>query len=325
MATMRFGGEPLPGLPFIGSGKVRDSYGFSDQRFAAQRLVVASHRVSVFDIVLNGLVPLKGEVLTAINIFWRQKFAGDCEHDLFRYGADIDECLPPHLRGNPDLQKRAVVVHSRQMYPIEAIVRGYLTGTGYQAYRETGMVCGHMLPPGLTDGARLPEPIFTPTTKAEEGHDEHITIQDFRRIFGKAGTAIERLSLFLYSKASQHAAERGIIIADNKNECGKRLVLCDEVLTPDSSRFWKKNEWEAAQKEGKVPQAYDKQYVREWARGHGIHKLDPKNPDDYRKAREHVVPQEVLGETTRLYLEIFKLLVGKSLEEFQREDMNIAA
>ena len=321
--TIRWGGKPIPGLPFIHEGKVRESYGIPQD--PGLRLVVASNRISVFDFVLNAEVPRKGEVLTAMNVFWRNLFAGYCNHDLVAYGSAIDQSLPLHLRSNIELQKCGAVIRAENMYSAEMIVRAYLTGTGFLSYQDTGMVCGHDLPRGLQDGARLPLPIFTPTTKADVGHDEHVTIEAFYRRFGNAqAKQLEVLSLDLFRKAREYAASRGIIIADTKFEFGKPLTLCDEVLTPDSSRFWKYSEWEAAQAQGKVPPAYDKQFVRNWARGYCIHKLNPKNPRDYDRVRARVVPQEILEETTRLYLEIFQLLTGKSLEQFQREDMGIA-
>ena len=322
---MDLGPEYVIGLPLVSRGKVRDTYDLGDGLL----LVVASDRISIFDFVLNAVVALKGEVLTAMNIFWKTHVLADFDSDLVAFGADIDGFLPTHLQGNPSLQKRAVVVKKLKMFPVEAIVRGYLTGSGLKAYQDTDphTVCGHVLPAGLHDGSILPKPIFTPTTKATEGHDEHISAQSVEDVYG---SELSRRSLSLYEVAHLYAKQRGITIADTKFEFGQdehgRLRLGDEALTPDSSRFWDVTEWKEASLRSQSPQSHDKQFVREWGKNFRIHQRDPQDQDgDYPWVRGLVVPSEILDQTTAIYLNIFQRLVGKSLQDFQRENMGITA
>ncbi|MDD5726081.1 MAG: phosphoribosylaminoimidazolesuccinocarboxamide synthase [Patescibacteria group bacterium] len=316
--------EPIPGLELINRGKVRDTYalpGHSDKM-----LVVASDRLSIFDFVLPALVPQKGAILTAMNIFWRKMLGDQFAHDLAAYGEKVDEYLPPELHGK-GLMTQATVVRRLEMCDCEAIVRGYLTGSGLKAYNKTQEVCGHRLPPGLQDGDRLPFPIFTPSTKAKEGHDEHITAD---RVAEKYGARIERASLQLYQAAEQFASEKGIILADTKFEWGldpetDKLVLADEVLTPDSSRFWDVLAWQKMQKSQfrSSPTSYDKQRVRDWGKTRGIDKRDPCKPEDVEYVHGLEVPAEVIARTTQIYRYIFWRLTGMKLEKFQLYKMSL--
>jgi phosphoribosylaminoimidazole-succinocarboxamide synthase len=320
----------LQGLRRIHRGKVRDTYEIPPElqlHTAPVRLVLASDRISVYDFVLNAEVEDKGAILTAMNVFWRGSFTG-VQHDLVAFGSQIDRFLPEHLRGNHELQKRAVIAESLQMFPIECIARGYLTGSGITAYRATNphVVCGHTLPDGLTDGDKLPTPIFTPTTKAEVGHDEHVTA---RSVNLKYGPDMETMTLYIYGGTQEVAAARGVIIADTKFEFGRNtkgeILLADEVLTPDSSRFWSVDE-HAARPPGSTPKSYDKQFVRDFAKSIGIDpkKRNPENPDDYAWVRAQAIDRDCLQGTTRIYHEIFERLVGKSLSWFQRQEMDIS-
>lgn len=316
-------GEIVIGLERVRRGKVRDTYQIRPENQiddVPRMLVVASDRISVFDFVLNAQVEDKGEILTALNIFWRLELRGYL-HDLAAYGSVIDQYLPSHLCSKPEIQKRAVVVNTLKMLPIECIVRGYLTGSGLSAYRKDGTVCGHVLPHGLHDGSKLPEPIFTPTTKAEVGHDEHITAQSVREQYGNKP---EMLSLRLYSDASRVAASRRLIIADTKIELSADCIG-DEVLTPDSSRFWDCGEYEHFQKLGQSPPAHDKQFVREYAKSLGIDKRDPKNPSDYEWVRAQRIDPWVLLKTAEIYHGIFLRLTGMTLKKFQQDVLCITA
>ena len=316
------------GLGSASRGKVRDSYILG----TGHLLPIATDRVSIFDFILPAEVPGKGEVLTAMNVFWaRRKLIADrFPQDLIAYGAGIDEHFLPEFRGNPELHKRATVVKKLNMLPVEAIVRGCLTGSGWTAYQETApdhKVCGWSLLPGLRDGDALPAPIFTPTTKAAVGHDEHM---DAGKVQKKFGSGIETEALELFHVANEIALARGIVLADTKFEFGTdpitgKLTLGDERLTPDSSRYWLFTDWEASRKEGRSPTSFDKQFVREWGKTVGIDKLDPKIEDHVRQVRALTVPQEVLERTARIYRYIFFMLTGWRLEKFQREVMGIHA
>lgn len=315
--------ELVSGLNLFSQGKVRDTYNLPGH--PDNLLPVASDRISIFDFVLPALVQDKGAILTAMNVFWRKIVLDPSMQDLVASGSGIDAYLPKALQGDPELQKRALVVKKLEMLLFEAIVRGYLTGSGLKAYRDTGKVCGHRLPEGLQDGSRLPcGTIFTPTTKAEIGHDEHV---DVGSIALEYGGDLEYLSLQVYALAREIALSRGIIIADTKFEWGRdsngRLRLGDEVITPDSSRLWDVKDWERAMHEGRTPQPFDKQYARDWGKGHGVHERDPANPKDVAYVHGLEVPAEVLEQTTRLYRHIFWRLTGQKLEAFQRNQMGI--
>jgi phosphoribosylaminoimidazole-succinocarboxamide synthase len=271
----------------VGSGKVRELYELDHDRL----LLVASDRISTFDVVLPTEIPDKGRVLTGLSGFWF---------------ARTRELLPNHLLAlRPD--GRSTECRRLEMLPIECVVRGYLTGSGWKDYRETGAVCGHVLAEGLRDSDQLPEPIFTPATKAEEGHDENI---DRERAAGLVGQErydeVERTAIDLYRFASEHAAERGILIADTKFEFGLeadgRLVLGDEAFTPDSSRFWPADEYEA----GRAQPSFDKQFVRDYCETLGWDKTDP-GPE---------LPAEVVAGTRARYVEAFERLTGISFDDY---------
>jgi phosphoribosylaminoimidazole-succinocarboxamide synthase len=271
----------------VGSGKVRELYELEDNRL----LLVASDRISTFDVVLPTEIPDKGRVLTALSGFWF---------------ARTRELVPNHLLSlRPD--GRSTECRRLEMLPIECVVRGYLTGSGWKDYRATGGVCGHVLAEGLRDSDQLPEPIFTPATKAEEGHDENIDRARAAELVGPERLdEVERTAIALYRFASEHAAERGILIADTKFEFGLdtegRLVLGDEAFTPDSSRFWPADEYEA----GRPQPSFDKQFVRDYCETLGWDKTDP-GPE---------LPAEVVAGTRARYVEAFERLTGLSFDDY---------
>jgi phosphoribosylaminoimidazole-succinocarboxamide synthase len=311
---------------FRSQGKVRDSYDSSynilcgSQPGVPRMLVVASDRCSIFDFVLNTLIPQKGEVLTALNYFWVTKVIQDmCETDMIACGSRIDGFVPPEYMEKPELQKRATVVRTLPAPEIEDIVRLVLTGSGWKSYQENQTVCGHKLPAGLNDGSLLPYPIYTPTTKAVEGHDVHMSADKAVALYGFQR---ERLAIQVASMIANYAASRGIRMADTKFEfSGNTLV--DEKGTPDSSRFVDEKAWQKAVKAGKFPASLDKQYVREWGKKLGIDKRDPENPEDVAWVHAQEVPADVVEMTTRIYRYIFWRLTGMKLERFQREEMGI--
>jgi len=281
------------------SGKVREMYGFGDQL-----LMVASDRISAFDVVLPTAIPDKGRVLTGLSLFWFAHAGTIAPNHLVT--ADPRQ-FPTQARGNSDLAGRSMLVQRLTMLPIECVVRGYLAGSGWKDYQSTGAVCGHALPPGLQEAAQLPMPLFTPSTKATEGHDVNIDRATAALLIGEGRyDDLQRISLELYSHAARHALERGIIIADTKFEFGidseGRVVLADEVLTPDSSRFWPVDEYEP----GRSPASFDKQYVRDW-----LETLDwdktPPGPE---------IPAEVVDGTRARYVEAYEQLSGESFDEY---------
>jgi phosphoribosylaminoimidazole-succinocarboxamide synthase len=271
----------------VGSGKVRELYELEDDRL----LLVASDRISTFDVVLPTEIPDKGRVLTGLSAFWF---------------ARTRELVPNHLLAlRPD--GRSTECRRLEMLPIECVVRGYLTGSGWKDYRATGAVCGHVLAEGLRDSDQLPEPIFTPATKAEEGHDENIARERAAELVGQERLdEAERTAIALYRFASQRAAEHGILIADTKFEFGLdgegRLVLGDEAFTPDSSRFWPADEYEA----GRPQPSFDKQFVRDYCETLGWDKTDP-GPE---------LPAEVVAGTRARYVEAFERLTGISFDDY---------
>jgi phosphoribosylaminoimidazole-succinocarboxamide synthase len=274
----------------VGSGKVRELYELEDDRL----LLVASDRISTFDVVLPTEIPDKGRVLTGLSAFWF---------------ARTRELVPNHLLAlRPD--GRSTECRRLEMLPIECVVRGYLTGSGWKDYRETGAVCGHILAEGLRDSDQLPEPIFTPATKAEEGHDENIDRERAAELVGQERLdEVEQKAIALYRFASEYAAERGILIADTKFEFGLdgegRLVLGDEAFTPDSSRFWPAHEYEA----GRPQPSFDKQFVRDYCETLGWDKTDP-GPE---------LPADVVAGTRARYIEAFERLTGISFEVYLAE------
>ena len=288
----------LSDLKLLRRGKVRDVYTVDDDSL----LIVATDRISAFDCILPTPIERKGEVLTALSEFWFEQLKDVCANHLIESNV---EAMPLVVQRHAQtLKGRSMLVHRAEVFPVECVVRGYLVGSGWKDYKRTGEVCGHKLPEGLVESAKLPEAIFTPSTKAEEGHDENITEDQVREIIGEEKTALLRdTSLRLYREAEEYARQRGIIIADTKFEFGLdkdgQLLLVDEVLTPDSSRFWPADEYEP----GRSQPSFDKQFVRDY--------LETLNWD--KKPPAPSIPSEIAAATTARYLEAFRLLTGKEL------------
>jgi phosphoribosylaminoimidazole-succinocarboxamide synthase len=284
-------------VPLLHRGKVRDIYDLGDSL-----LIVATDRISAFDVVLPTPIPDKGKILTKLTLFWLNFLKDIVENHLIT--ANIDE-YPEVLKKHREvLEGRSMIVKKAKVFPVECIVRGYITGSAMKEYLNTGMVCGIPLPPGLKEADKLPEPIFTPSTKAELGsHDVNITFEEMIKIVGKeTAEALKELSLKLYKTASSYAEERGIIIADTKFEFGwhdSKIILVDEVLTPDSSRFWPKESYEP----GKLQISFDKQYIRDWLKNTGWKEGTP--PPE--------IPTEVVVKTREKYLLALKVLTGEEL------------
>jgi phosphoribosylaminoimidazole-succinocarboxamide synthase len=287
----------LPGLPPPRRGKVRDVYDLGDTL-----LIVATDRLSAYDHVLRPGIPGKGKILTQLSSFWFERLSGFVAHHLLATDpADFPAPLPAH---RDLLAGRAVLVRKARVVPFECVARGYLAGSGFREYRENGRVCGIELPPGLDRASRLPEPIFTPATKAEEGHDENV---DFATLAGgehavgpELAGRLRELTLALYARGASHAAARDLILADTKFEFGLlngKLLLVDEVLTPDSSRYWDVAYW----RPGEEPSSFDKQYVRNWLDSSGWDHQSPPPP----------LPDDVVRGTRERYLEAFRRLVGR--------------
>jgi phosphoribosylaminoimidazole-succinocarboxamide synthase len=277
----------MPEAVHVAGGKVRELYTLDDERL----LLVASDRISVFDVVLPTEIPDKGRVLTGLSAFWFARTREICRN---------------HLLGVRD-DGRSTECRRLEMLPIEVVVRGYITGSGWKDYQATGEVSGHRLPEGLLESERLPEPIFTPSTKALEGHDENITRDQAAELVGAERLAeVERVAIELYRFASEYAAERGIIIADTKFELGLddsgTLVLADEAFTPDSSRFWPADEYEP----GRGQFSFDKQFVRDYAETLGWDKTYP-GPE---------LPDEVVVGTRARYVEAFERLTGIPFDDY---------
>jgi phosphoribosylaminoimidazole-succinocarboxamide synthase len=276
-----------PEATHVASGKVREIYALDDERL----LLVASDRISTFDVVLPTPIPDKGRVLTGLSAFWFGRTREIVPNHLLELGAD----------------GRSMTCRRLEMLPIECVVRGYLAGSGWKDYRETGAICGHPLPGGLRESDRLPEPIFTPATKASEGHDENI---DEKRAAELCGADLyeqaKKAALALYGFGSRHAEERGIILADTKFELGvapdRTLVLGDEALTPDSSRFWPVDGYQP----GRPQPSFDKQFVRDWCEATGWDKTPP-GPE---------LPEDVVAGTRARYVEAFELLTGVPFEAY---------
>ena len=292
----------LRSLPLLARGKVRDNYAVGSDRL----LMVASDRISAFDVVMGEPIPGKGALLTRMALFWFDRLA---------------HIVPNHLTGHApegvvtpeeidQVRGRSMLVRRLRPLPIEAVVRGYLAGSGWKEYRESQAVCGVPLPPGLGNAARLPQPIFTPATKAEAGaHDENIRFEQAAALIGAdRAVQVREVAIRLYTEAAAYAASRGIVIADTKFEFGlddeDRLTLMDEVLTPDSSRFWPSEGWAAAARDGRNPPSYDKQYLRDWLEqatvgGQPWNKRAPAPP----------LPPEVVQATAQRYEEAARVLL----------------
>jgi len=280
-------------LPHLYSGKVRDIYDAGDDRL----LLVTSDRLSVFDVVMTEPVPDKGRVLTAMSAFWFDHLADVVESHLI--STDLADL--PHGAQNPELAGRVMLVHRAEMLPVECIVRGYLTGSAWKEYATSGTMHGSDLPAGLLESAQLPEPVFTPSTKAEYGdHDENISFERAAELIGAdLAEQARHISLELYRRGAAWARDRGIIIADTKFELGLidgRLVVADEVLTPDSSRFWPVDQWQP----GSTPPSFDKQPVRDLLDGHGWNKQPPAPP----------LSAEVVAATRLRYIEAYERITG---------------
>jgi phosphoribosylaminoimidazole-succinocarboxamide synthase len=283
--------EQLPNVPVFKIGKVRDVYDLGDKL-----LIVASDRISAFDVVLASEIPDKGKILTQMSLFWMNRTQDIIENHLI--SGDVKD-LPENLKEHAAmLEGRIMITEKTKSMPIEAVVRGYLAGSGWRDYKKTGAVCGITLPAGLKESAELPEVIFTPATKAEEGHDINITEQEAADIVGKERYAkIREASIAIYTWAKEYALKRGIIIADTKfefGELGDRIILIDEMLTPDSSRFWPLDQYEV----GRSQASFDKQYVRDYLETTGWEKKPPAP----------TLPDEVVKNTSAKYQEAYELL-----------------
>ncbi|WP_437186674.1 phosphoribosylaminoimidazolesuccinocarboxamide synthase [Planctomicrobium sp. SH668] len=278
----------IPGIP-VRRGKVREVYDFGDQL-----LLVASDRISAFDWILPAGIPDKGRVLTGISDFWFDRL-GVNDHLISMDATTLP--LPEEVDADA-LKGRSMVVRKTEVVPIECVVRGYLSGSGWKEYRETGRVAGIQLPAGLVESSKLPEPIFTPATKAETGHDENITFDEMQQQIGfELADDLRNISLQIYERAAEYALTRGIIIADTKFEfglVGDEIVLIDEVLTPDSSRFWP----QASYQPGKGQPSFDKQFMRDWLESTGWDKNSPPPTP----------PEEIVQSTRAKYIEAFELL-----------------
>jgi phosphoribosylaminoimidazole-succinocarboxamide synthase len=281
----------VDGATHLHSGKVRDLYALPDGHL----LMVASDRISAFDYILETTIPDKGRILTRMSLWWFERLAGLVPHHV------VSTDVPAQVAG------RAVICERLDMFPVECVARGYLTGTGLLDYRATGEVCGIPLPAGLEDGSRLPEPIFTPATKAALGeHDENVSYDAVVRTVGDDAAAdLRTLTLAVYAAAEEIARERGIILADTKLEFGRRgdgtVVLADEVLTPDSSRFWPAAEWQP----GRAQRSFDKQIVRDWL-------LSPRSGWDRASGdAPPPLPASVVDLTRQRYIEAFETLTGE--------------
>ena len=286
-------------LELYASGKVRDVYRCDNEHL----LFVATDRISAFDYVLATGIPNKGRVLTQLSLFWFDFLKDIVPNHLVT--ANVEK-YPCHLGPYKDLLRgRSMVVVKADMFPVECVVRGYLSGSGWKEYQKTGAVCGIKLPAGLKESARLPEPIFTPATKATTGHDENISFHDMARIVGaEAAEQLRDLSLGVYQKAADYALARGIIIADTKFEFGRTeagLVLADEVLTPDSSRFWPAESYQP----GKGQESFDKQYVRDYLEKIQWNKQPPAP----------ALPAEVAERTSQKYVQAYRQMTGRELVE----------
>lgn len=277
----------------ISSGKVREIYEVDSDKL----LLVVSDRISAFDYILPSPIPEKGKILNQISAFW------------FDYIKDIipNHVISTDLKDFPkefqteEFEGRSMLVKKLKMIPVECIVRGYIAGSGWKSYQENGTICGIQLPEGLQESQKLPEPIFTPTTKASEGHDENISFEEVCNLIGKdLAQKLRSKTIEVYSKCAEYAATKGVIIADTKFEFGldenNNLVIGDEVLTPDSSRFWPANDYEV----GKSQKSFDKQYLRDWIKSTGY---DPEAGTP--------IPDEVIATTVSKYKEAYKLLTGK--------------
>ncbi|MFN3330618.1 MAG: phosphoribosylaminoimidazolesuccinocarboxamide synthase [Pyrinomonadaceae bacterium] len=287
----------LEEFPLLHRGKVRDIYEISENEL----LIVATDRISAFDCILPTPIPGKGQILTALSAFWFDFLSDITKHHLIT--ANFEE-MPENIRKHKELKGRSMIVKRTKIFPVECVVRGYLAGSGWKDYVSTGEICGHKLPAGLKESEKLPEPIFTPATKAQTGHDENISESEMAKIFGaEIAEKLKSLSLRIYDKASKYALQRGLILADTKFEFGMdetgEIILADEVLTPDSSRFWSLEEY----KVGISPPSFDKQFVRDYL----------ESIDWNKKMPAPELPSEIVEATLNRYLKAYEILTGKTL------------
>ncbi len=277
----------------ISSGKVREIYEVDEDKL----MLVVSDRISAFDVILPSMVTNKGKVLNKISAFWFDYIKDIIPNHVI--STDLKD-FPEEFR-TPEFEGRSMLVRKLKMLPIECIVRGYITGSGWSNYKQTGTVCGIKLPDGLQESQKLPEPIFTPTTKAAEGHDENISFEKVCNLIGTdLANEVKNKTIEIYKKCAEYALSKGIIIADTKFEFGldenNNLVIGDEVLTPDSSRFWPADEYEV----GKSQKSFDKQYLRDWLKA-----------NNWSKESGIPIPQDVIDTTVAKYIEAYERITGK--------------
>jgi len=288
----------LTGLKLLRRGKVRDVFEVDEQHL----LIVATDRISAFDCILPTPIPRKGEVLTALSRFWFERLGHITPHHMIM--TDVERMPDAIRRHAEELRGRAMLVRRTEVFPVECVVRGYLSGSGWKDYQQSGEVCGHRLPAGMRESDKLPTPLFTPATKAVHGHDENISEAQMREIVSAEVTdKLRDTALSLYREAEVYARTRGVVIADTKFEFGRHqnedILLIDEALTPDSSRFWPADQYEA----GRAQQSFDKQFVRDYLEGLSWDKHPPAP----------ILPDEVAAATTARYLQAYLLLTGKEL------------
>jgi phosphoribosylaminoimidazole-succinocarboxamide synthase len=289
----------IEGAELFRRGKVRDVYAVEDKL-----LIVATDRISAFDVVMPNTIPHKGAVLTALSLFWFDFLKDQVANHLIT--TDVENYPASLASYREQLEGRSMLVCRAEVFPIECVARGYLSGSGWKEYKETGEVCGVKLPAGLKESDKLPEVIFTPATKAESGHDLNISETEMANLVGEEATRkLKELTLKIYASAASYALERGIIIADTKFEFGIKegeIILVDEALTPDSSRFWPQDKYEP----GKAQPSFDKQFLRDYLETLDWNKQAP-GPE---------LPEEVIRRTSEKYLEAYKLLTGNSISGF---------
>lgn len=286
----------IPEIKLFKRGKVRDVFLLNDKL-----LVVASDRISAFDVVMPNGIPDKGKILTQISLFWFEFTKGMVANHVLT--SSLDEYPAELQKHRKMLEKRSMVVKKTKVIPVECVVRGYLSGSGWKEYQKSQSICGIKLPSGLKESEKLPEPIFTPTTKAEEGHDQSVSFAEVvNKIGSEAANFIRDKSIEIYKKASEYAWQKGIIIADTKFEFGfdgDQIILIDEILTPDSSRFWPADQYRV----GQAQPSFDKQFVRDYLESINWNK-EPPAPE---------LPLEVVKKTQEKYLEAYRRLTGKSV------------
>lgn len=287
----------IPGVA-VRRGKVRDIYDLGDQL-----LIVATDRISAFDVIMKTPIPYKGQVLTQISKFWFDFLGKDVENHLL--SMEVDDFPEPFVRYPDQLAGRSMLVKKTKVLPVECVVRGYLAGSGWKEYQQSRTVCGIRLPEGLQQSQKLPEPIFTPATKAEQGeHDENISFEECVKILGPAkAESVRRQSIEIFKKAGDYAKSRGIILADTKfewGETGSRIILIDEVLTPDSSRFWPADRYEP----GRDQESFDKQFVRNYLEEIRFDKSGPGVE----------LPAEIVEQTSAKYIEAYERLTGQTFQ-----------